>query len=121
MEKIIYLVSSGEYSDYGVRGVFSNRENAQAYIDKYKWRWAQPQIEEYRLDFGIKETVWSVEMFLEDGNHANAHIEDYPRGVSSECSVHGMKFRCKVVAKDKKHAIKLANTRRIIYKSRVQT
>jgi len=29
MKKIIYIVTSGRYSDYGIRAVFENREKAE--------------------------------------------------------------------------------------------
>ena len=31
----IYIVTSGEYSDYGINGVFTTEEKAQSYNDKY--------------------------------------------------------------------------------------
>lgn len=36
--KIFYVVTSGEYSDYTIRGVFDDKELAQRFVDKYKAR-----------------------------------------------------------------------------------
>lgn len=57
--KIVYLVTCGEYSDYDIKGPFSTRELAEAYIAKMKendrgaaegWYNHVPRIEEYYLD-----------------------------------------------------------------------
>ena len=32
----VYVVTSGSYSDYGIEGIFSTREKAQAYIDLFR-------------------------------------------------------------------------------------
>lgn len=46
---IIYAVTSGEYSDYGIEGVFSTRSLAEGFIEK--------QDEEDRRSFDIAEWV----------------------------------------------------------------
>ena len=53
----VFLVSAGEYSDYHIYGVFSTRENAQAYIDSPHTRFYgnDPEIEEYELDKNIQD------------------------------------------------------------------
>lgn len=50
----VYVVTSGEYSDYGINAIFSTKEKAQEYIDRgdklgmnYSYGY---QIEEYELD-----------------------------------------------------------------------
>lgn len=55
MAKLIYIVTSGCYSDYSIRAVFSSREKAQAMIDDWKarkayWVTDEPSIEEWVLD-----------------------------------------------------------------------
>lgn len=49
---VVYAVSSGEYSDYGIRAIFSTEEKAQAYCDRQNkfQRWGDHRIEEYVLD-----------------------------------------------------------------------
>lgn len=52
-DKKIFLVTSGEYSDYGINAIFSTRKKAQSYIDthvKNKQGWGEFEIEEWLLD-----------------------------------------------------------------------
>jgi hypothetical protein len=47
----VFIVTSGEYSDYGISAVFSTEEGAQRFIDvRGTGRWDYYQIEEYELD-----------------------------------------------------------------------
>lgn len=54
MGKTIYVVTSGEYSDYHIDGVFSNYEMAERYCalltDKHDYDYEDPHIEEYDQD-----------------------------------------------------------------------
>lgn len=56
----IYIVTSGEYSDYGIECVFSTREQAERYValqnDNKAW-WSECWfIEEYEVDGATIET-----------------------------------------------------------------
>ena len=42
---IVYIVSSGEYSDYSIDGVFENQEKALDYISKRNWKPYDTKIE----------------------------------------------------------------------------
>lgn len=66
MEKKIYVVTSGEYSDYHICAVFSAKEKAVDYVEQHGTRY---DIEEYNVDEEVvKETqLWSVEFSVEDG------------------------------------------------------
>jgi hypothetical protein len=63
----LYAVSTGCYSDYTVRAIFSNREKAQAFIDAVPYN-DYNDIEEYDLDpptvarLKRGESVWVVWM-----------------------------------------------------------
>lgn len=49
----IYVVTSGEYSDYGIDAIFSTKEKAQEYITirtNSEYIWNELEIEEYELD-----------------------------------------------------------------------
>lgn len=50
----LYVVTSGEYSDYGINSIFSTKEKAQAYIDRSNKlgidNYLGWNIEEYELD-----------------------------------------------------------------------
>ena len=61
----IYIITSGDYSDYSIEAVFSTREKAEEYLqyhdDEYR-------IEEYELDKDIEreEGSWMVRIGLSD-------------------------------------------------------
>jgi hypothetical protein len=47
----VFIVTSGEYSDYGMNAVFSTEEAAQRFIDVHTTsRWDRYQIEDWELD-----------------------------------------------------------------------
>lgn len=66
MNKKIYIVTSGEYSEYGINAVFSTKEKANAYIQQ---NGTEYNIEEYILDEEVKnETqLWRIVFCVEDG------------------------------------------------------
>ena len=59
----VFIVTSGEYSDYGIDRVFSTRKLAEQYVDTKDDDW---QIEEYELDEPIeREThIFAVRMSI---------------------------------------------------------
>ena len=61
---MIYIVTSGEYSDYGICGCFDKKETAQAYIDALqKTQWDTYEIEEYELNNTFStQPFWFVRM-----------------------------------------------------------
>lgn len=119
MPTTVYVVTRGSYSDYGIVGIYSTRELAQAFMnaskpvnyDDYN------DIEEYELD-QFKSKIeqglicyWTV--MQRDGSNATAkrwHVHNdfryYPPS---------NQFSGTVWAKDEEHAIKIANERRIAY------
>lgn len=130
----IWVIEEGEYSDYRVVGVFSSRKNAQLALDtvlKDGTSWGRPTIAEWELDPCIDELRKGYKPFrirmLRDGS------VEYCEEV--EASTYSM-FYCELViwkreeapayrgkrvpnclngtvlAKDKEHAIKIANERR---------
>jgi len=48
--KNIYIVTRGSYSDYGIVGVFDDKELAEQFIKKTNDDYEPPQIEEYILN-----------------------------------------------------------------------
>ena len=60
--KKVYLVSSGEYSDYGIKCVFSTKETALEYIKlchEYGDTYVNEEPEEYELDPQFKDPIGS--------------------------------------------------------------
>lgn len=61
----IYLVVSGEYSDFHVDGAFSSRENAEAIIGTIAAPgYTEYRIEEYDLDTGIENARQGMKQYL---------------------------------------------------------
>jgi hypothetical protein len=80
----IYIVTSGEYSDYSIDGVFSTEENAQAYVNR---RNADTTIEVYTIDKMVdyqNKTLYSVSINYESGELTNRYtlIPDTDNGDS---------------------------------------
>ena len=122
----IYVVTSGSYSDYGIRGVFTTRENAQQYIDADRSDGydSYNDIEEYTLNENIsllRSGVYPFKVTMRvDGNDAqvekaSANSELHDKGSYRQKSYDNdyAVFTTTVWAKDEKHAIKIANERRI--------
>lgn len=76
MEKKIYIVTSGEYSDYRINAVFSTRKLARDYIQQ---RGTEYRIEVYNLDEEVvKETkLWRIAFSLVNSSLIEAEAIDY--------------------------------------------
>jgi hypothetical protein len=85
--KTVYVVTSGEYSDYGLNGLFSTPEKAQAFMDKNKIELCcgRGQIEEWELDELVKhttKTVWFCRISIHNGDlnwEYNSEVSCPPR------------------------------------------
>lgn len=66
MEKKIYIVTRGEYSDYKIYAMFTTKEKANAYIQQ---NGTEYNIEEYNLDEEVKKKtqLWRIIFNIEDG------------------------------------------------------
>lgn len=75
MEKKIYIVTSGVYSDYCIDAVFSTEEKAEEYIQQHGNGF---NIEEYELDTNVekKTQLWLI-TFKEDGGDVGASVQNY--------------------------------------------
>ena len=73
MEKKIYIVTSGEYSDYHIDAVFSTKELAEDYIQH---NGTDYRIEECNLDEEIDRNtkLWRVEFDIKDGEFKEAYV-----------------------------------------------
>lgn len=71
MEKKIYIVTSGEYSDYGIDAVFTTKEKANDYVEQHGTYY---NIEEYDLDEEVekKTQLWYIEFCVESGKLSEA-------------------------------------------------
>ena len=120
MDKV-WAVEEGEYSDYHIIGVFSTKENAQIVADLFSG-----SVVEWPVDPGITELRAGLKRFrvfmYRDGS---AEVESLQR-TSYAFKVTGESEQNQVIrsmrqswivpiiwAKDEKHAVKIANERRI--------
>lgn len=125
--KTIYAVNFGAYSDYTVVGLFSTKEKAQEFMDAVPYEYNE--IEEYELDPDTANLVrkgyevWVVAM-LRDGTCEDVRKLDLsPRQVPCTAYIQGPHFSsgknmpsrliANVMAKDEKHAVKIANEKRV--------
>lgn len=78
MEKKIYIVTSGEYSDYRIDAVFTTKEKAVEYVEQNGTNY---DIEEYNLDEEVekKTQLWSIEFCVEDVKLCDARPTSYDR------------------------------------------
>lgn len=76
MKNKIYIVTSGEYSDYHIDAVFSTKELAEDYIQQNGTDYV---IEEYNLDEEIDRNtkLWKVKFDINDGKLKDAQVMDY--------------------------------------------
>lgn len=117
--KTIYVVTSGEYSDYGVDGIFDNKKLAQMFIDKFPAKYTSRRIEEMILNPAEKEMRdgydwWFIRM-AHDGTCIEARVNNssyYLLNSTENFDVKGHMYT-EMFAKDEKHAIKIANERRV--------
>lgn len=72
----IFIVTAGEYSDYGICQVFSTREKAEQYIDTKDDDF---RIEEFELDepFEVENKIFAVTLRFEDKKVVRTSIIDY--------------------------------------------
>ena len=123
----VYVVTSGTYSDYHIDAVFSTKENAEKYNNIYG-KDDFEDIEEFEVDDEMalinrigdeKITIYLVCMDR-DGNVKEISKESPSVSLVKELLAgknrHILYADCmdmRVIAKDEKHAVKIANERRV--------
>lgn len=113
----VYIVTDGEYSDYGIVGVFSTRELADTCAKNLiKSKWSNAKVETWNLDPHVDElrqglAPWTVTMDRDGNSDA---IIDAGSLDSKEDERHDWsgKYTFYVWAEDEQHAVKIANERR---------
>lgn len=118
----VFVVTSGDYSDYGIEAMFTTRVRAQAYIDAIHLRDAN-DIEEWELDPLSQELESGLSPFrvfmAKDGTvrSAGPATYDFDKGCKLTCPFPRNKdsvveLQCTCWAKDEQHAIKITNEKR---------
>lgn len=101
-EKKVYVVTSGEYSDYGIKAVFDDIDKAQQYIDLHKKYGngiseINDDIEEYILNSSVPSVrpIYYVEIDSK-GNVERQYTQPYESDEPYE-EVHYSKY-CKTIS-----------------------
>ena len=115
---IIYVVTSGVYSDYGIEGVFSTREMAEEAAVLYSDEFNEARVEEHCLDEVPDHPKGLVPWMVSFDIDGNSEAERRALPMNFDCSVipqigGGGRMMTKVWARDEQRAIKIANERRI--------
>lgn len=123
MSKIIYAVSSGNYSDYRVHCVFSTKELAQTYKDYLMQDggyYDVHEIEEYELDDMngmanlIKKGYKNYELKIDrNGNTSEIKININSWFNAPQIWIRDNSLTVRCWAKKKKYAVKIANEIRV--------
>ena len=121
MLQAVFLVTRGYYSDYRVCAVFTEKALAQKYIDSFAKAYYEFRIENYKLNPFSKELKSDYKPYFlrmkKDGTCTEIHIKDSSYGFETEGLDIGFDIHkdmyLSVFAKDEKHAIKIANEKRV--------
>jgi len=117
-KQTVYLVTDSEYSDYRVCGVFSTEEKAKRAQEFWN---TDNTIEEYEIDCEFPDTrelnLWQVAMdssgCTPSGHYGPFRISNDSVVFEDRPSMGGDFMSFMVWAKDKSHALKIANERRL--------
>lgn len=114
----VYLLTQGEYSEYHIVGVYSTREKAEAHKPNHRnYFGTDPDIEEHELDppCSILPDTWKVIMDRDGNSLEEPHLTEGQDKESFNLwdSKKDNEYAFWVHAKDKAHAVKVANEMRI--------
>lgn len=114
----VYLVSSGEYSDYSIDGIFSSKEKAMAFMYHFHKEdgyggyndVAEREVDPWgeQIDQGL--TLWRVYIRKQGDTDRCSMIDPSSNEVGYEFYGNALCFQ--VWAKNQDHAIKIAGERR---------
>ncbi len=119
--KKVYIVTTGEYSDYHIVAAFSKKEKAEQFLEfieaNKKYVYDRYRIEELVLDKtgDLLERGYRWYEIDMDRNGSVLRVEE--RGIDAEdyIDIWGNNIRVTVLAKSEKHAIKIVNEKRIMW------
>lgn len=118
----VFLVTRGDYSDYRVCAVFTEKALAEKYINSFKGNpYEAFRIENYALNpYGYELKNDYKPFFLrmtKEGNCTEINIKDSSYGFEDEDTGMGFDINknmyISIFAKDETHAIKIANKKRV--------
>ena len=123
--KTIFVVTAGEYSDYGIEAMFDEESLAKAYIASVKSSsYSQMRIETYNLNPHEKQLRLGYKCYLVRMTKDGICPEMYQSDTVFDGGDNDTPFFdfnnnlvMTVFAKDKQHALKIVNERRIEIKA----
>ena len=117
MEKKLYVVSTGQYSDWNIAGIFDSKELAEKFISSFYECFND--IQEYTLNPCEKELQESQKLYCVQ-IEKSGDIKEITQNVSTFSLQHPIWFpydanflEVNCFADDEQHAIKIANEKRI--------
>jgi len=123
MKSTVYIVTSGEYSDYSIRAVFDDSECAEVFVKNYNKtnEWSSAQVEEFDLnpisleDLISNKKTFRIEMTKCGDVSKTILISDIPKALCLTFNYYGghTVLVGHVAAKTEKQAIKILNELRI--------
>lgn len=118
----VFIVTDGYYSDYKIIGVYSSKKSAQEVIDSFS-DLNESQIEEWGIDTVLSFPKGMKCYFLRMTKEGKAYDIDEGRNTIMALEYALKKYMgfgsgghdlfCNVLAKDKEHAVKIVNEKRI--------
>lgn len=110
----VFIVEIGEYSDRQIVAVFSDKKKAKDYANARNGRSFSIELDDRRKTTGLPSGMFAFAVSMNiDGNHAYCYKDDcYGFNPTKTCRYKDL-FQSWQFARDKKHAIKIANERRI--------
>ena len=112
--KKVYVVTSGDYSDYHIESIFSKKEKASEFIEISKIPPSNAEIEEYEIDKSISDFVYTIVQMKRNGDTIKSHH------VFNSHTLEGFRsytfddeLMWAVKTNDEKRAIKVINEKRI--------
>lgn len=124
MNKKIYIVTSGEYSDYHIKAVFSTRKKAKEFIQH---NGTDCKIQEFALDvqYGRDTKLWDIHIDIDDNKVISANVistsDESKNALKDICFIREnfRKKRCKLYIETDtmNRAIKIAKERYFALKS----
>lgn len=122
--KTYYAVTEGNYSDYHIIAITDDKERAENIKKLYSSKYSKPMIEEFS-DSESKDEIFYYVRYDTDGSY-NVSLQDFSRQNLSDINIvkenilrdGWWKYSVLVMAKDKYHAIKIAQDLWAEYKAK---
>lgn len=110
----MWLVSTGEYSDYHVIGVFSTRKKAALAQKLHNASFLEEEVLDKIPEHPPGLLPWSVDMDVDGNTHkVDRESVEYVKTNEWEPYGDGVHVVFNMWAKDEEHAVKIANERRV--------